>query len=103
MRGGSSAWSGGSSEGPVRPAQRALDDIEVGVWRVRRLTDRPAPAGTCVGPAGPAGGWAPADPFAAQLSASRGPDAAMPPAARIDEPPSQTWSCRRLHVWRAGI
>src|SRR5258708_13530357 len=39
--------------------------MEVGVGRVRRLTDRPAPAGTCVGPAqtlnrkrlNPCGGW----------------------------------------------
>src|SRR5258708_2723956 len=39
----------------------ALDDIEVGVRAVWRLTDRPAPAGTPVGPAGrPAAGhgWA---------------------------------------------
>ncbi len=51
MRGGSSAWSrrvlGRASPAP----RRALDDIEVGVGRVRRLTDRPAPARMRVGPA----------------------------------------------------
>src|SRR5712691_8130968 len=45
------AWPVSGGAGPV-PAQRALDDTEVGVRAVWRLTDRPAPAGTPVGPAG---------------------------------------------------
>src|SRR5712691_7494619 len=50
------AWPVLGGAGPV-PARRALDDTEVGVRAVWRLTDRPAPAGTPVGPAGrPAAG-----------------------------------------------
>src|SRR5712691_10329477 len=50
------AWPVLGGAGPV-PAQRALDDTEVGVRAVWRLTDRPEPAGTPVGPAGrPAAG-----------------------------------------------
>ena len=36
--------------GPAAAWGRALDDIEVGDGRVRGLTERPAPAGTRVGP-----------------------------------------------------
>src|SRR6266700_7591779 len=45
------AWPVLGGAGPVL-ARRALDDTEVGVRAVWRLTDRPAPAGTPVVPAG---------------------------------------------------
>src|SRR5258708_36330702 len=92
------AWPVSGGTDPV-PAQRALDATEGGVRAVWRLPDRPAPAGTPVGPAGPpaaapagrrrwtacgstlsgalfgctACGWTSADPLAAPVCSSPGP------------------------------